>query len=100
MIDILPINPSPDDMARHVNVLAEDSHNIIITNHARERMEQRNITRRHVVTCLRKGRVAETPYKSVKGDWRCSVVRTVSGMDVSVQIAIDFKEQLIVVTVF
>ena len=100
MTEVLPLNPSPEDMARHVNRLAEDSSNVVLTNHARERMGERRITTRHVMTCLRKGRVIERPYRAVNGDWRCTMVRAVSGMDITTAIAVSFEDDLIVVTVF
>jgi len=100
MTEVLPLNPSPEDMARHVNRLAEDSSNVVITNHARKRMGERHVTRRHVMTCLRKGRVIEGPYRAVNGDWKCTMIRAVSGMDINVAIAINFEDNLIVVTVF
>ena len=100
MAEVLPLNPSPEDMARHVNRLAEDSKNVVITHHARDRMGERRITSRHLMTCLRKGRVIVGPYKAVNGDWRCTMVRAVSGMDITAAIAVNFEDDLIVVTVF
>ncbi len=97
---MLSYNPSPDDIARHVHRLAEDSDNVKITKHARNRMKERNITRRHVLSCLRKGRVVEGPYRDVHGCWRCTMVRAVSGMDVSAAVAVSFEDEAIVVTVF
>jgi hypothetical protein len=93
-------NPSPEDIARHIHRLAQDSGNVKITGHARYRMRDRNITRRHVLSCLRKGRVVEGPYKDVHGCWRCTMVRAVSGKDVSAAVAISFEDEAIVVTVF
>lgn len=100
MTEVLPINPSPEDMARHIHRLAEDPANIILTKHARERMGERHVTRRHVVACLRKGRITEGPYKDVQKCWRCTMTRAVSGIDVSVAAAVNFEDQVIIVTVF
>jgi len=100
MTNILPLNPSPEDLARHINRLAEGTHKVIFTKHARERMTERRITSRHVIACLRKGRVIEGPYQGMKGDWRCTMIRVVSGTDVTVAVAVNFKDDVIVVTVY
>ena len=100
MVEILPLNPSPEDIARHIHRLAEESSNVVFTHHARERMSERRITSRHIMACLRKGRVIEGPYKSINGDWRCTMISAVSGIDVTVALAINFEENLIVITVF
>ena len=93
-------NLSAEDLARHIKRLAEDSGNVVFTNHARDRMSERKITFRHVIECLRFGRVIEGPYKSVKGDWKCTMVRAVSGIDISTSVAVNFDEELIIITVF
>lgn len=101
MADVLPFNPSPADMARHVNRLAsESSGNVILTDHAKERMQERNVTFKHIITCLQKGRVIEGPYLDLKGCWKCTMVRAVSGLEITVVTAVDFENKLIVVTTY
>ncbi|MDP7221965.1 MAG: DUF4258 domain-containing protein [Alphaproteobacteria bacterium] len=100
MTNALPFNPSAEDMARHINRLAGDSGNVILTDHARERMQERKITFRHIITCLRKGRVIEGPYQEPRGSWRCTMIRAVSGVEINIPVAVNFEDEVIVITVF
>ncbi|MEM6780295.1 MAG: DUF4258 domain-containing protein [Pseudomonadota bacterium] len=89
-------------MARQVNMLAEDTSRIILKNHTKQRMRQRNITMKHVVECLRQGTCAggDWPHQNPQGEWVCNMVRCVAGLDVQVATRVIWDEKIIVVTVF
>lgn len=102
MAEIIPFKkaPSPHDLMNLVRKISEDTSNIILTDHAKERMKERNITFSHVLGCLRKGHVSEGPYQGLKGDWKCNLTRAVAGIDITVTVVVDEETKVIVITVF
>lgn len=102
MNEVVPINPTPDDMARHIRRIAEDSNNIIFTGHARQRMQQRKITSRHVITCLREGSCdnKEWPYQNESGEWCCRMIRKVAGLEVTLAVAVNWNKNIIIITTY
>ena len=52
--------------------------NVIFTNHAEERMEERGITRHQAMTVLRGGQCS-TPKLNDKGDWEVLVSKKIAG---------------------
>ncbi len=87
-------------MARtKVRAIAEDSSRVHLTKHATERMEEREITTRLVMTTLRKGTVLDVPqWDSINGDWKVCMVHRAAGAEIEVVTAIDWPDQLVVVT--
>lgn len=77
---------------------AASNNNIIITHHAKQRMHERRILMRHVEVCLQKGDIVEGPYLSDKNDWKVTLRRTVAGMRIKVEVALNIDECAIVVT--
>ncbi|MDH5722926.1 MAG: DUF4258 domain-containing protein [Alphaproteobacteria bacterium] len=92
-------DPSPHDLMRLIREIAQDTGNVILTDHAKEQMKERNITFPHILGCLRQGQVTEGPYQSVKGDWTCNLTRAVAGIDITAVVAVDLKCKAIIVTV-
>ena len=88
-----------------MHATAEDSDKIQWTNHAHERMEERDITSRQVLETLRRGKRIGLP-KREDDEWKITLekhhagrrIRVVARMNVPTRE--DEKDELIVVTVW
>ncbi len=81
---------SPKMAEAELHRRAINSANIIWTDHARERMEERGITSQDALRVLRKGTVADKPTSGKQdGEWVCKIVKPTLGIrDVGVITAI------------
>ncbi|MGD0961056.1 MAG: DUF4258 domain-containing protein [Methylomonas sp.] len=82
---------------------ATDDKRVYFSKHAEQRMVERNITRLQILKCLTKGRITESPYRDVKGDFRLTIEHYTAGNVVSVAVAIKFNDNrvyTVIVTVF
>ncbi len=62
--------PLQKDQAQDIlRQVAEDSSRIIFTNHAEDRMYEREITRTDIIRVLRTGSIKEGPSQAAKGNW-------------------------------
>lgn len=103
MSKVIPIKMNDVDALTILRGCVVNDSRIFICPHAKERMIERNITRKQVLTCIEKGKISESPYRDVKGDWRCSIEHYTSGNAVTVAIAFKYNnsgERIVVVTVF
>lgn len=80
--------------------LARDTANIAYTDHAVDQMEERQFTNTHVINTLRRGAIVEGPYISPEDDWRMNFRYVTAGMRLTVTVAIDWPDRLVVVTVY
>ncbi|MES1192662.1 MAG: DUF4258 domain-containing protein [Steroidobacter sp.] len=62
-----------------VRKLAEDSSNVIISDHALERMDERDIPDVDVFRVLRGGFVDEEPLQTEFDEWQCKIVLKIRG---------------------
>lgn len=95
----------PKRLSRHeacklVHLLAQDSTNVLIVTHAKQRQRKRQISRRQIMCCLRKGSVTEGPFVNAYGNWQVNVSRLAAGEEITCTVAIEWTRQLVVVTVF
>lgn len=90
------------DALRILRVCAADDSKVFISQHARERMVQRKITRPQILRCLENGKISESPYRDPKGDWRCTIEHYTAGSVITVAVAIKYNngERTVIVTVF
>ena len=77
MVDVInfprPIrwqNLRADEAERIIHEWAKQSENVIITDHAFDRVEDRSIVETDVRKILRNGHVIEAPTKTEEGDWK------------------------------
>lgn len=88
---------------RLVREISKDHEAVFFTLHAEKRMQQRKVSRTQVLSCLAKGRVAEGPSLSIKGNWEVAFERCVSGDDLRVVVALEREAasstHLLVITV-
>jgi hypothetical protein len=83
-----------------IHRLAQDSSNVILTTHAKERMEERGIVRADLDRILRAGSVMERPLRNERGDWQCKIVlRLVGARDAGAVTVIADQDKLIIRTV-
>lgn len=80
--------------------IAEDSAQVIFTQHARLRMRQRKVSPVQVLACLQRGIVSEPVALDVHGNWKLTVTQRVAGKELNVAVAIDVPKRAIVITVF
>jgi len=103
MSKVIPIKMNDADALSILHGCVANDSRVFISPHAKERMLERNITLKQVLACIEKGRITESPYRDVRGDWRCSIEHYTSGNAVTVAIAFKYNnsgERIVVVTVF
>ena len=82
-------NPSAEELAEHVRLLAVDSFNIRMDEpHFREAMADAGLGMRQVLEVLRNGRVNGYPELDEYGDYLIRMVRRVAGTRVVVVVAV------------
>jgi Domain of unknown function (DUF4258) len=60
-------------------------------------MKKRRISVEQVLTCLEKGMMTEGPSLDVHGYWRCTMERLVAGDELTVAVAFNSRESVVVV---
>ena len=97
----LPLNDA--NMLRVIRELAQDSGNVFVEPHAKQRMRQRHITLTQVIECLRKGVIDEPAHTNIRGNWKCTLRHLHAGDVIRLVAAIEKDENgdwIAVVTVF
>jgi len=64
---------------KRIRELAAVTENVILSNHARERMREREIFDVDVFRVLRNGYVDEPPELTDQGEWKCKVTLKIRG---------------------
>ena len=80
--------------------IAADGLRIFVVDHARGRQRERLVTRRQIELRCQKGTIVEGPFVNAKGSWQVSLFRHAAGEQITCVVAIEWPENLIVVTVF
>lgn len=72
--------PKSADMAENIRRIAANTSLVFFSDHAIDRMEERDITRPDAIRVLRSGRIVGdiTPGRS-PGEWKCKVVAKLKG---------------------
>ena len=99
---VQPIQLSDTGFLRKLRAIIMDSHRVVLTKHAKQRMRQRRISQRQIMECLRKGRICEPAHLSIHGDWKATLEHQYAGDMVRVAVAIERQEDgemAVVVTV-
>ena len=98
----LPCKTDADWILR-ISAIAHQSGNVLFTHHAKQRLAERDLTRKQVLTVLQNGTFAEFPAKSVKGNWEFRMRYHICGEMISVAAALDANakgETIIVITAY
>lgn len=99
---VKPLQLNDANFIKKVRAIAKDSHRVVITRHAKQRMRQRRINDRQVLECLRKGHIAEPAHLTIQGDWKATLEQQCAGDVIRVAVAIERQEDgdlAVVVTV-
>ena len=99
---VQPIRLSDAGFIKKLRAIAKDSHRVVLTKHAKQRMGQRRINMHQVLDCLRKGRISEPAHLTIQGDWKATLEHQCAGDMVRVAVAIEKQEDgdlAVVVTV-
>lgn len=99
---VKPIQLTDVSFLKKLRGVAKDSHRVILTKHAKQRMKQRRINLRQLLECLRKGRIYEPAHLTIQGDWKATLEHQYAGDVVRVAVAIERQEdgdQAVVITV-
>lgn len=86
------------EILNRVSELANETFNIHWTEHALERMEEREITMRQALSTLRLGDIEGNPEPDKDGGWKLVLARRSAGTHVRLVVALD-DDELYVVTV-
>jgi hypothetical protein len=73
---------------------------IISTVHASRRKQERQIDTLEIQQCLQNGSIVEGPFQNAKGNWQCTVKRSRAGEELTVAVAIEGEERLVVLTAY
>ena len=82
--NVILMNLNDQSALKMIRSLAKNSSNVILTHHAKERMEKRTISIRQIFDCLHKGTISESPHKTANGDWKMTLKAKSSGDIVNV----------------
>ena len=102
MAIVQPPHPSDAGFLRKLRAIAKDSHRVVLTKHAKQRMKQRRVNYRQVMECLHKGHISEPAHLNIHGDWMATLEHRYAGDVVRVVVAIQRQEDgelAVVVTV-
>ena len=85
----------------HVRLLAQDSHRVLISDHAAQRMQERQVSDYQVLECLRLGTIQRPPeIDQLTNDLKCRVEYFGTARNLSVIVVLDEAEpDIVVVTV-
>ena len=97
MAQPIPLRMSAAAVQRLVRKRSQTSEHVIITDHARERMEERSFTIVDVLTILRQGGVYLLPFLNERGDWQTEVERRMPGGREAVVITVVPQEEMLIV---
>lgn len=64
---------------KRIRATAMDSNNVILSDHALERMEQRGFVDVQVFEILRTGVIVENPTQTQFREWKCKVIKKLRG---------------------
>lgn len=99
---VQPLQLTDAGFLKKLRAIVMDSHRVVLTKHAKQRMRQRCINQRQIMECLRKGRIYEPAHLSIQGDWKATLEHQYAGDVVRVAVAIERQEDgemAVVVTV-
>jgi len=93
---------SPAQLAKHIRTLAKNSRNVVLTDHLKQRMAERNVSNIEVLECLKLGSIRRAPeINHDKQSLECRMERQVLKRDLACIVALcDENPNLIIVTVF
>ena len=101
--NVLELDLTPVHAKRILEDVAQESGRVYFTNHAEERMIERNITRHQVLRCLKHGNIIEGPCRNINGNWQLSIHVFSAGENITVVAALNKDKSgnyIIVITAY
>jgi|GEM_PF-2605172 len=105
MSNIVPMKtPEPRKLSRqefknHVLKLLQNGQ-VKVSTHLRRDHPERAISLRQIEMCLEKGTVQTDPFRNRFGNWQGEICRHMAGQELVVVAALEWEEQVIVVTAY
>ena len=78
-MNVVPMRMTAAVAQKRIREIAKTTANVIIGNHALERMEEREILDIDIYRTLREGWVDEAPVPARGGEWKCKVTLKIRG---------------------
>lgn len=99
---LFPSPMSPERFQAEVRDRARFSHMVVLTDHVRERMAERELTLRQVLNALRKGTLEDGPQRNDRhATWEGTMTCFGTGRRISVVCALSDREAVVIaVTVY
>ncbi len=93
--------PSQRQLEKHIRLSAADSAHVVLTNHARLRMNQRRITMPMLMEALQRGVLTRPPEPEARRPGlRCQMQHFVAGVNLAAVVYVEYPApELVVVTV-
>lgn len=87
---------------RYVAEVADSTDRLKISSHAKQRMNERDISSSQILRTLKQGNIAEGPYQDTKGRWNCRFEGYSAGKGLAVVVGFYVKNgvRVIVITTF
>jgi len=99
MNDPVPMRMNDANARKLLREIAQDSGNVVFTDHARKRMKERKFTSTQVLACLQVGMISEPVALDIHGCWKLTLTHRVAGNTMEVAVAIDLPKRAIIITV-
>lgn len=100
MAELIPFKLSEPNARKMIAELSVDTEKIVIVPHGKTQAARRKITRRQIELCVQKGIITEGPFLNNFGNWQVTIQRTAAGEQITCVVAIDWPNQLIVITTY
>jgi hypothetical protein len=103
MAEVVSFPMNDANLLRIVQKLAQNTLNVRLQQHAKQRMRERNFSMTQIYACLRRGCVYEPAHRDVRGNWKLTLVHRQSGDEIHVCAALKKDtngEWVAVITVF
>ncbi len=76
---IIPLRLRAERAQEIIREIARDTSKVILSDHAKERMEEREISDIEVYRVLQTGHVMAEPTRTENKEWKCKVVKRLKG---------------------
>lgn len=76
---VVPIGLRPERAQELIRAVAQDTSKVILGDHAKQRMEEREISDIEVYRLLQKGYVFEAPERTRRREWKAKMVMRLKG---------------------
>lgn len=100
MTQVIPLHMSGPVALAHIKELAQSTANIVVLSHARQRQDERNVTRRQIELCVQTGYIAEGPFLNDHKNWQVTMRGYHAGEEIACVVAIEWATRLLIITVY